>query len=125
MENSKRKKKSKDEQKSDSASFVHALRSSGLLMPVTDEEVKSFDELHGELNEELPERFKNLDFIFKNTGSINTQNTPTSSSGLTEEVKLAYAARDGQERLPDHIMNQMKELKNKGRAKKSRSSKNK
>ena len=123
MENSKGKQNPKGEQKNDSVDFVKALRSSGMLLPVTDDEVKSFNELHGELNHELPEKFKNLDFIFKETKIERKFEMPTTSVGPTEEVRLAYAARDGQEKLPDHILNQMKELKNKGRQKKSRGSK--
>jgi hypothetical protein len=119
MENSKQKKTNKSKQKKNSSDFVHALRSSGMLLPVSDEEVKSFNELHGELNEELPERFKTLDFIFD-----NVKNSETSTISLSsEEIRLAYAARDGQEKIPDHILNQMKELKNQAKKKSAKKSK--
>lgn len=122
MENSNRKKNSKSEQNNGCSEFVHALRSSGMLLPVSDDEVKSFNDFYSQLNEELPERFKKIDFLFQELEKKKTNAILTSSPVSKEEITLAYAARDGQENLPKHILDQMKDLKNKTKQKKSKGS---
>jgi hypothetical protein len=121
MENLNSKKKD-SKQNNNCDDFIHSLRSSGMLLPISDEEVKSFKALYGELNEELPDKFKNVDFLFEDYKKKDTVVIQVNSQNQAEELNLAYAARDGQEKIPAHILAKMKELKNKGRNKKTRSS---
>lgn len=99
--------------------FEKVLRSTGMLLPVTDDEILAFNNLYGDLNHNLPERFKTVDFIFddkpKKTAKVISMNACDSSVNH----QLSYAARDGQEALPTHIQKKMKDLKAKGRDKNS------
>lgn len=114
-------KNKKSKQNNNCNDFGKALRSSGLLLPETDDEVQGFNNLYGQINGELPERFKNMDFLFENKQKKETIIVTMDLSVKGEESSLSYAARDGQEKLPEPILEKMKELKTKAREKKSSS----
>ena len=115
MEKQNGKKRTKSKQLDDCRDFGIAMRSIGILLPETDSELQSHKEIIGNSNGALPERFKNMDFVFEKKtkrDSILIMET-TDRNAL-----LSYAARDGQENLPEHILNKMKRLKNSLREKK-------
>ncbi len=106
-------KKSTGVKKEDCEALTKALRSSGILLPESEDEVQSFNQIHGEATGDLPQKFKSVDFMFaaKSSAKIISITEPLTASSM------AYAARDGQD-LPDHIQNKMKALKEKNRKRK-------
>lgn len=106
-------KKSNGTKKDDCEVFNKALRSSGILVPESEDEVQSFNHIYGETANDLPQKFKSVDFMF-------AVKSPAKFLPLTQplaESSMSYAARDGQD-LPNHIQNKMKSLKEKNRKRK-------
>jgi len=101
-----------------------ALRSSGALLPETEDEVKAFYEIYGNTKLDLPAELQNSDFLFVEKEAKVIPMNPFNEEEM-EVSQLAYAAREGQEDLPDHIANKMKDLKKQKRGKKKNSGKKK
>lgn len=122
MEKQNGKKRTKSAQLDDCRDFGIAMRSIGILLPETDSELQSLKEIIGNSNGVLPERFKNMDFVFEKK---TKRETILIMETTDRNALLSYAARDGQENLPEHILNKMKGLKNALREKKKVKNKNK
>lgn len=118
MEKGKDKKSIKIKQLAECRDFGIALRSSGILLPQTEIEISLFKEIYQQqVKRELPERFKNLNFLFEKKHSIPT--VILNIKEIDNNSVYSYAARDGQD-LPENILNKMKELKKAKRAKKKK-----
>lgn len=98
-----------------------ALRSSGALLPETEDEVKAFYEIYGNTKIDLPEKLQSADFLFEEK-KVETKIIPIHPFDEETEAipQLAYAARDGQEDLPEAITEKMKNLKKEKRSKKKK-----
>jgi hypothetical protein len=96
-----------------------ALRSTGLLLPETEDEIDAFNQLYGNTPIELPEKLKTINFLFEDEKQSNTHKIIPISSFLEDKniPQLAYAARDGQDGLPENILNKMATAKKEKRKK--------
>lgn len=83
------------------------LKSFGYMFPETEDELDAFEEMYGNTEIELPEHLKDLNFLNKkkesNNGKIITLN-PSQEDSINV---IAYAAREGQDILPDYIKRRM------------------
>lgn len=95
----------------DKIAFEKALRSTGLLLPETDDEIEAYNKIYGDTPVELPERLKTTDFLFEKLNK-KTKIVSLYSEEESEIVpQLAYAARDGQDTLPEEILKKMSTIK--------------
>ena len=90
-----------------SSDLKTALKAFGYLFPETEEEYEAFEEIYGNTEIELPEYLKDLNFLNKkmvgNTGRVISLH-PSQENSISV---TAYAAREGQDTLPDSIKKKM------------------
>lgn len=100
------------------------LKSTGILLPETEDEIEAFNELYGNTPIELPEKLKNIDFLFEDETPVKKTKVIPIFPVLDDEYvpQLAYAARDGQSDLPEEIVKKMASVKKEKRANKKSSS---
>lgn len=83
-----------------------ALKSFGYLFPETDEEIDAFEEMHGNTEVVLPEHLENWNSLKRKN---NNKGKVINLNPVEEEQNsvIAYAAREGQNSLPDFIKEKM------------------
>ena len=114
-----RDKKSKGQKASaEKLALGKVLKSTGVLLPETEDEIEAFNTLYGNTPVELPEKLKTINFLFGDeTAGKKVKIIPMIPLADDEYVpQLAYAARDGQAGLPEEILKKMNAIKKEKRA---------
>lgn len=111
----------KKHKKSTSGSALEkAMRSSGILLPESDDEFESFNKQYGSTQMEFPADLETPEFLTENFLYPIVISEVFDSASVAEESQFTYAARNGNEKLPVHILEKMRLVKEaKSRSKKS------